>query len=51
VTAVDQPEIELPDAAAAPPREKSMTIGAVTKALGQEFPDISISKFRYLEDQ
>ncbi|UGS36336.1 transcriptional regulator FtsR [Capillimicrobium parvum] len=52
MTAVDQPEIELPDAAAsAPPREKAMTIGAVTKALEQEFPDISISKIRYLEDQ
>ena len=33
------------------PREKAMTIGAVTKALVQEFPDISISKIRYLEDQ
>ena len=33
------------------PREKSMTIGAVCKALEQEFPDISISKIRYLEDQ
>jgi DNA-binding transcriptional MerR regulator len=32
-------------------REKSLTIGAVTKALKQEFPDISISKIRYLEDQ
>ncbi|MCW2968197.1 MAG: MerR family transcriptional regulator, partial [Solirubrobacteraceae bacterium] len=32
-------------------REKSMTIGAVCKALSQEFPDISISKIRYLEDQ
>jgi len=31
-------------------REKSMTIGAVCKALSQEFPDISISKIRYLED-
>ena len=30
---------------------KSMTIGAVCKALGQEFPDITISKIRYLEDQ
>jgi DNA-binding transcriptional MerR regulator len=28
-----------------------MTIGAVCKALAQEFPDISISKIRYLEDQ
>jgi DNA-binding transcriptional MerR regulator len=28
-----------------------VTIGAVCKALRQEFPDISISKIRYLEDQ
>ena len=35
-----------------PPRkEKSLTIGAVTKQLEREFPDISISKIRYLEDQ
>ena len=34
-----------------PPGQKSLTIGAVTKALQQEFPDISISKIRYLEDQ
>ncbi|HST56416.1 MAG TPA: MerR family transcriptional regulator [Solirubrobacteraceae bacterium] len=33
------------------PRQKSITIGAVCKALAQEFPDISISKIRYLEDQ
>jgi DNA-binding transcriptional MerR regulator len=33
------------------PRPKSITIGAVCKALAQEFPDISISKIRYLEDQ
>jgi len=33
------------------PRAKAMTIGAVCKALAQEFPDISISKIRYLEDQ
>ncbi|MCW3064563.1 MAG: transcriptional regulator, MerR family [Solirubrobacterales bacterium] len=46
------------DAAAAveapPPsaqRMKAVTIGAVTKSLRQEFPDISISKVRYLEDQ
>jgi DNA-binding transcriptional MerR regulator len=46
VTVVDEP---LPDA---PPRpEKSLTIGAVVKALVTEFPDISISKIRYLEDQ
>jgi DNA-binding transcriptional MerR regulator len=30
---------------------KSLTIGAVCKLLGGEFPDISISKIRYLEDQ
>ena len=30
---------------------KSMTIGAVCKAVQTEFPDISISKIRYLEDQ
>jgi len=36
-----------------PPKSgsKSLTIGAVCKALSQEFPDISISKIRYLEDQ
>ena len=33
------------------PRQKAVTIGAVCKALHQEFPDISISKIRYLEDQ
>jgi DNA-binding transcriptional MerR regulator len=33
------------------PRQKAVTIGAVCKALNQEFPDISISKIRYLEDQ
>ena len=32
-------------------RPKSLTIGAVCKAVAQEFPDISISKIRYLEDQ
>ena len=34
-----------------PPGGKAMTIGAVCKALSQEFPDLSISKIRYLEDQ
>ena len=34
-----------------PLRPKPMTIGAVCKALEGEFPDISISKIRYLEDQ
>jgi DNA-binding transcriptional MerR regulator len=37
--------------AARPPAAKSLTIGAVCKSLGREFPDISISKIRYLEDQ
>jgi DNA-binding transcriptional MerR regulator len=31
--------------------EKPRTIGAVCKELQEEFPDISISKIRYLEDQ
>ena len=35
----------------APPGGKSLTIGAVCKQLEREFPDISISKIRYLEDQ
>jgi DNA-binding transcriptional MerR regulator len=39
------------DAAGDGPPQKSMTIGAVCKGLAQEFPDISISKIRYLEDQ
>ncbi len=46
--------VELPEAVAAEngrPRQKSVTIGAVCKALELEFPDISISKIRYLEDQ
>ena len=33
------------------PSAKQLTIGAVCKALSAEFPDISISKIRYLEDQ
>ncbi len=44
-------EIELPEPPAEGPRPKAVTIGAVCKALNQEFPDISISKIRYLEDQ
>jgi DNA-binding transcriptional MerR regulator len=41
------------DVPPAPPQGagKALTIGAVCKALAQEFPDISISKIRYLEDQ
>ena len=46
--APDEVDVDL-DAGA--PRSKAMTIGAVCKALEQEFPDISISKIRYLEDQ
>src|SRR3712207_1087822 len=34
-----------------PRKEKALTIGAVVKQLQREFPDISISKIRYLEDQ
>jgi DNA-binding transcriptional MerR regulator len=58
-TSAAQPEAEANGVAAdvpapeqAPERPaKSLTIGAVCKALQQEFPDISISKIRYLEDQ
>ncbi len=50
-----EPQVDAPEGGAAtaprPPRQKSLTIGAVCKALKQEFPDISISKIRYLEDQ
>src|SRR4051794_13759708 len=45
----DLPPLPVADEAEAP--RKSPTIGAVCKALAQEFPDISISKIRYLEDQ
>jgi len=45
------PPVTPPEAAPRPARQKSLTIGAVCKALKQEFPDISISKIRYLEDQ
>src|ERR1700744_6050643 len=49
----ETPELELtePALAAEHGRPKAVTIGAVCKALAQEFPDISISKIRYLEDQ
>jgi DNA-binding transcriptional MerR regulator len=57
-TSDDQAELDIEVAPAAPgaaegaaKRQKSLTIGAVCKALAQEFPDISISKIRYLEDQ
>ncbi|MDX6510565.1 MAG: hypothetical protein QOE36_69 [Gaiellaceae bacterium] len=38
-------------AAEAPARVRLLTIGAVCARLKDEFPDISISKIRYLEDQ
>ena len=49
----DEPltEVPLPAPADDEAPRKSLTIGAVCKALSQEFPDISISKIRYLEDQ
>src|ERR1700730_7284180 len=53
-TRTQDPTIELPDIPAPEPPgrgAKAMTIGAVCKALKQEFPEISISKIRYLEDQ
>jgi len=57
-TQTDAPDLEItappPESearAAEQPRQKAVTIGAVCKALRQEFPDISISKIRYLEDQ
>jgi len=37
--------------AEAPSRDDLLTIGAVCRLLKDEFPDISISKIRYLEDQ
>ncbi len=50
------PDVQVPDPGgdrigSGQPRQKPVTIGAVCKALEQEFPDISISKIRYLEDQ
>jgi DNA-binding transcriptional MerR regulator len=44
-------EVPLPAPADDEAPRKSLTIGAVCKQLSQEFPDISISKIRYLEDQ
>jgi DNA-binding transcriptional MerR regulator len=39
------------NAAQAPERERLLTIGTLCTRLRSEFPDISISKIRYLEDQ
>ena len=44
-------DVPLPAPADDEAPRKSLTIDAVCKALSQEFPDISISKIRYLEDQ
>jgi len=44
------PEIDEPPGPQRP-AQKASTIGAVRKALLAEFPDLSISKIRYLEDQ
>src|SRR3954451_1843984 len=49
-THVDMESAGTPAAPQAP-RPKSLTIGAVCKQLEREFPDISISKIRYLEGQ
>jgi DNA-binding transcriptional MerR regulator len=53
VSVADDPltQAPLPSPADDETPRKSLTIGAVCKALSQEFPDISISKIRYLEDQ
>jgi len=55
VSDTEQPEVELPEPseeqAGRPRAAKAVTIGSVCKALEQEFPEISISKIRYLEDQ
>jgi DNA-binding transcriptional MerR regulator len=53
VSVADDPltEAPLPPPADDETPRKSLTIGAVCKQLSQEFPDISISKIRYLEDQ
>ncbi len=47
------PSLVTPAARRRPPgtNAKALTIGAVCKQLEREFPDISISKIRYLEDQ
>ncbi len=53
-TDLDTPELVPPEPPAPEderPRQKAVTIGSVCKALQAEFPDISISKIRYLEDQ
>jgi DNA-binding transcriptional MerR regulator len=56
VSDTHEPELDLPEPSGdgnggERRAQKSVTIGAVCKALKQEFPEISISKIRYLEDQ
>src|SRR3954468_10751609 len=47
-----RPPAGMAEAGGDPPvRQKALTIGAVCKQLEREFPEISISKIRYLEDQ
>ena len=50
-TSGDPATTTTPAEPAPPRRTKSLTIGSVVKQLEREFPDISISKVRYLEDQ
>jgi DNA-binding transcriptional MerR regulator len=49
--APDDGPVTTPQAAPDGTRTRGVTIGAVCQTLRQEFPDISISKIRYLEDQ
>lgn len=51
LSTAEQAQDAAAEAVAGSGREKALTIGAVCKALEQEFPGISISKIRYLEDQ
>jgi DNA-binding transcriptional MerR regulator len=44
-------EVDREAPAPAPTGQKALTIGAVCKQIEREFPEISISKIRYLEDQ
>jgi DNA-binding transcriptional MerR regulator len=54
VTAMETPTLSTtgrPEPTGSLSGRKALTIGAVCKLLAREFPDISISKIRYLEDQ
>src|ERR671923_1369805 len=50
-TAVSEKTASRPPTPEQPDRQPALTIGAVCERLKEEFPDISISKIRYLEDQ